>query len=112
MAIIVTTAMPNKLLSSITAGTEDGTVRTWSRDSDGDFTHSTEQWNKKAWFRPRVAAGQLILNIFPPRDQVLSSVIYAVYHGRFIEMILSHFDRQFSRAVATAMPQAPDRTKG
>lgn len=29
--------------------------------------------------------------------------IYGIYHGRFIEMLLSHFDDSFSNASATAL---------
>jgi hypothetical protein len=35
--------------------------------------------------------------------------VYAVYHGRFIEMALAHFDSQFGEGAATAMPTAADK---
>jgi hypothetical protein len=38
-------------------------------------------------------------------------VVYAVYHGRFIEMLLAHFDEQMSGAAATAMPTTADVVK-
>jgi len=34
---------------------------------------------------------------------------YAVYHGRFIEMLLAHFDEGFSEAFATAQATGDDR---
>lgn len=110
MAIIVRTATPLSLLTSIKTGIAEGRVTTWSIDSDGDFTHSPEQWIHKAWLRPRIVRSEfLVLNALSPKDTRMSSVVYAVYHGRFIEMLLSHFDKEFSNASATAMPVAPDQ---
>ena len=30
--------------------------------------------------------------------------MYGIYHGRFIEMLLNHFDKRFTEASATANP--------
>jgi hypothetical protein len=112
MAVIVFTPEPDELLASVVGSIEDGSIRTWSHDADGDFTHSASQWTQKAWLRPRLEDGKLILNIFPPRGKTLGRAIYGVYHGRFIEMLLNHFDERFERAIATALPDDEDRTKG
>lgn len=77
-------------------------IETWSYDSDGDFTHTPTQWSKKAWLRPSVQGGALVLNILNPKGVTLSKEIYGVYHGRFIEMLLTHFDTKFSDAEASA----------
>jgi hypothetical protein len=111
MAVIVYSSDPPALLRAVGSATKDGKIETWSTDSDGDFTHSPEQWRKKAWFRPKLSDGRIIFNIFPPQKTVMSSVTYAVYHGRFVEMLLAHFDTQFDRAVATALPSEGDRVK-
>jgi hypothetical protein len=87
-------------------------VRTWSYDSDGDFTHTAEQWNKKAWLRPREEDDRLILNVLTPRSTTLSKLLYAIYHGRFIEMLLNHFDGKFKRASASAFASSGDVVKG
>jgi hypothetical protein len=36
----------------------------------------------------------------------MTKTIYGVYHGRFIEMLLTHFDNEFSAASATAQKDA------
>jgi hypothetical protein len=112
MAVVVVTSTPKSLLSSIIASIEEGSVTTWSHDADGDFTHTASQWVKRAWFRPRITDGQLVLNIFPARGQALGRTVYGIYHGRFIEMLLNHFDERFTRAWATAMPEEEDRVEG
>jgi hypothetical protein len=113
MAIQVTTDNPQELLDLIYSGIDKGTIETWAYDTDKDFFHNTPdgQWKGKAWLRPTVANGALILNVFPPNAGV-SVVAYAVYHGRFIEMLLSHFDKKFSNAYATALATEEDRVKG
>jgi len=39
----------------------------------------------------------------------MTKLIYGIYHGRFIEMMLVHFDLDFSKAFATALTEEPDR---
>ena len=38
----------------------------------------------------------------------MSTVIYGVYHGRFIEMLLNHFDNRFTTVQATPHKTEPD----
>jgi hypothetical protein len=109
MAIHLKTATPKKLLAAYKKAIDDGHVTTWSYDTDGDFTHTTDQWIRKAWLRPKVIEGTaLVMNILTPRDSKLSSEIYAIYHGRFVESMLRHCDTLFADARATAMPENDD----
>jgi hypothetical protein len=108
MAVTVNAPKPNALLSAIKQAIDERKIQTWTYDSDGDFTHSAQQWNREAWFRPSVAQGALIFNIIPPQGKSVSTEIYGIYHGRFIEMLLVHFDEQLSNADATAMPTLAD----
>lgn len=111
MAIIVITKNPEDLLVLIKKAIEQKKIDTWSFDKDGDFFHNTEQWASKAWLRPNVYEEKLVFNTIPPKDKHISSVVYAVYHGRFIEMLLSHFDEFFEKASASALPTVNDRIK-
>lgn len=111
MAIYFKTDTPKKLLAAYKKAIDDGHVTTWSYDADGDFTHTAEQWSRKAWLRPKIKDGSaLVLYILKPKDATLSSVAYAIYHGRFIESMLRHCDKLFSDARATAMPDEGDVT--
>jgi hypothetical protein len=91
---------------------DEDRVRTWSYDGDGDFTHTAEQWKNKAWLRPREEDDRLILNVLAARGQPLSKLLYGIYHGRFIEMLLTHFDEKFTRTSASALATSGDRVKG
>jgi|ERR1051326_397473 hypothetical protein len=108
MAIIVKTNNPSGLLSSIHKAIDDNKVETWSYDREGDFTHTPSQWKGQAWLRPRTYAGELRFGIIKRQDVELSKLIYGVYHGRFIEMLLVHFDNSFTFASATAQKTEPD----
>ena len=85
-----------------------GEIDTWSYNSDGDFTHTPPQWIHKAWLRPSTKADSLRLTIVSPRSKNISREVYAVYHGRFIEMLLALFDQLFAEAVASALPEQGD----
>jgi hypothetical protein len=108
MAIFVATGNPTGLLQQIRSAIDSGAVETWKYDKDGDFTHSPPQWKNKAWLRPSLSPGLLRLGILGQENTTLSKEVYAVYHGRFIEMLLAHFDDSFSRAEATAKLLPPD----
>ncbi len=111
MAIIVSTDNPSGLLSAMKRAVDDDKIATWSYDGDGDFTHTADQWRQRAWLRPKIGEGRIVFNIVPPRAKTISRIVYGIYHGRFIEMLLNHFDERFTRASATALPTVGDRVK-
>ena len=109
MAIHFKTKTPRKLLRLYKKVIDDGHVKTWSYDSDGDFTHTADQWYQKAWLRPRVEEGlELILYIVAPNEVTISTAVYAVYHGRFIESVLRHCDELFLEAYASSAAEEGD----
>ena len=89
---------PQKLLDAIYQAIEDGTVTTWQSTSNGSFTHTTpsDQWKNKAWFRPSVDDKGITFNIIRPKGGRVTKEVYAVYHGRFSEMLLAHFDNRLT----------------
>lgn len=109
MAIHIKTKTPKKLLAAYKKAVDDGHVDTWSYDSDGDFTHTAKQWIRQAWLRPKIVEGtELIFYVLAPKETKLSGAVYAIYHGRFIESMLTHCDTLFSEAHATALPESGD----
>jgi hypothetical protein len=108
MSVQFTTSQPNKLLKDFKKKIDEGEVDTWSYDSAGDFTHTPSQWKHKAWLRPVVESDRLRLNIIRNTGYDFTRVIYSVYHGRFIEPMLTHCHDLFSIARATAKPTSND----
>jgi hypothetical protein len=109
MSVIVTTNAPKALLAEIKEQINLRKIQTWAADSDGDFTHTPPQWVKLAWFRPATREGSIVFSILTRKGVKMSREVYAVYHGRFIEMLLMHFDNRFSEARASAMPSDGDQ---
>jgi hypothetical protein len=111
MSVTAYTDNPKQLLRAIKQAIDDNVVQTWSYDADGDFTHIPEQWKNEAWLRPTIHSDRIVFNIINPRGKNITRTIYAVYHGRFTEMLLTHFDEKFERATLSALPTANDRVK-
>lgn len=108
MALIISTNKANDLVKAIKTAIDEGHVDTWEYDDDGDFTHTPSQWRNEAWLRPVPYTNELRFGILKRQDVDLSVEIYAVYHGRFIEMLLAHFEQYFLTATATSKKTDPD----
>lgn len=98
--VSIKTGAPRGLLASIRQAIDKGHVKTWTYDSDGDFTHTPTQWSHKAWLRPTISSNGLTLEILNNKNVPFTTEIYGVYHGRFIEMILAHFRSEIIDASA------------
>lgn len=100
MAVIVKTGKPQELLDAIKLAIDENRIDTWVYDQSGDFTHVPEQWYELAWLRPEVGSGQLKFKILRPEGKNITQVVRGVYHGRFIEMLINHFEKDFDIASA------------
>jgi hypothetical protein len=103
MAVRAFTDDPDKLLSALKAAIARGAIETWQIDSDGDLTHTSTQWGRRAWMRPRVMEDRLLFNIIASKKEKMSKTIYGVYHGRLIQTLLIHFDDKITTVSATAV---------
>ena len=96
------------LLDALCEAIDNGDAVTWEYDDDGDFTHSPEQWKNEAWLHPEVENDALLLTIFPPKEAKITSEVYAVYHGRFVEFALNHADHLFTKVEVSAQAESND----
>jgi len=97
MPISFSSSSATLLLSSIKSAIDKDTVKTWAYDSDGDFYHKATQYDRKGFLKPTVDGSKLSLNYIPLKD--LSQVptdIKGVLYGRFLEMMINHFEASFS----------------
>jgi len=107
--VSLNTSRPNALLAALKAAIDANKITTWAYTSDGDFTHTPIQWKGKAFMRPSTVTGaELRFAIVCPKGGSVGTEIYAIYHGRFTEMMLAHFDGDFVLAAASAMPKPGD----
>lgn len=108
MALIIYDCIPGQILANIRLAILASRVETWTFDAAGDFTHVPEQWFRRAWFRPRMdlvtdASNELVFGIVSSTKFQLTASLYGIYHGRFSEMLLTHFDDQFRNVRITAL---------
>jgi hypothetical protein len=97
MALTIKTDNPTGLLAAIKKGIDNNEIITWSYDDDGDFTHTPEQWKKKAWLRPKFEnSDELKFITISPKNVTLTKEIIGIYYGRFAEMLIAHFSTKFS----------------
>jgi hypothetical protein len=108
LAVHFRTNDPAKLLAAYKKVIDDGHVTTWSYDKDGDFTHTAEQWIRKAWLTPSISQGELVFYILGPKEVQITTTVYAIYHGRFIESMLRHCDSLFTSGTASSLPEVGD----
>lgn len=91
----VVTKGAEKLLKSIKVKIdqkeEEGKIKTWAYDGDGDFKYLAGQYEGAAWIRPLVVEGALNLKLLWKKGSEPSKEIKAIYLARFIEMIVGHF---------------------
>jgi hypothetical protein len=113
MAIYFETSDPSSLLEKfdarISQKEEKGKITTWEKSSDGKYyTHKAKEWHAKAWFLPQTESGWLVFNIIKPKNSNVKTMVYAYYHGHLIETFLNHFDQDFTKGEATALPTSRD----
>ena len=108
MSIRIYTDKPDTLVQKVKKLIDQNHIDTWTYDKEGDFTHSVQQFRNKAWLRPETTDDGLRMKVIKPKDENLKRAIYAIYQGRFIEMLITHVSTLFTKAVATADPIAGD----
>jgi hypothetical protein len=108
MAITAATSDPSRLLTLIREAIAARRIQTWHLVQDVYITHSPPQFANQAFFKPVVQYGALVFQIVTPEGGKVSVEIYAVYHGRLIEMLLAHLDKDFTQVYASAMPITGD----
>jgi hypothetical protein len=116
MAIHFATSTARALLikfdSEINQKEPTGKIRTWEKHPDGvHYTHKASEWKNKAFFRPTIESNQLTFNIVAPKDEIVTSLVYAYYHGHLIETFLTHFDQDFKNSTASSLPEQGDLLK-
>ncbi len=111
MAIIVKTSQPDLLLDKIYAAIDLKKADKWTRLTDGRITYGVILWKNEAFFKPQIWVddNELRFGLLKRKDRKhISSKLYTVFHTKFVEMLLSNFDRLFYSVTATASREDPD----
>ncbi|MBM2715845.1 hypothetical protein JQK88_32565 [Mesorhizobium caraganae] len=109
MAVRAFTDRPDALLTAIRSGIAEGVVHGWRMDQDGDLTLNSPNLANQAWMRPKILPDRLLFNIVGAQNKDMSTNLYAIYHARLVQMLLTHFDTKIKTASATALPTTGDQ---
>lgn len=107
MAIIIKTNSNKNIVSDIKTKIDQGTIDSWLYDGDGDFTHASEQWGARAWFRASVDDCNVSFTIIGRKQTKLTIEEYSVYHGKFVSMLMMHFHQDIANLEMTMPLQHP-----
>lgn len=106
MALTVLSPAPVNLLVSIKLAIRTGAVRAWLVFSKGGtdyFTHATD-FRELAYLVPTVLSDRLLFHLAKPTALAPHPDLFGLYHGRFVEMLQSHFADRFTTVTASAGP--------
>lgn len=112
MAIIIHTDDADLLLEKIYEAIDNKKAGKWVCTSDGRLTYGTLLWKNEAFFQPQiwVEEQQLRFGLIKRKDRKhISSKLYATFHTKLIELLLTQFDQDFRQISATAGRAEPDR---
>lgn len=98
MALIVNTENAEALLNKIVqefngVGSKD--IDTWDmlvKNGSYYFTHNRPQFKNKTYFKAYIYNKNLVFGILYKPSNMLTVDLYGIYHGRFSQMLLNHFD--------------------
>ena len=102
MAIIITSAQPRTLLKEIREQVHEGRLRNW-RLKSGKYLAYVGDHGNEAWLSPEISINELRFEITGPEVIGVNREMYAIYHGRFIETLLSCFTTWFTEVRVTAL---------
>lgn len=110
MSITVTTQSPRTLFDKIKSAIDKGEVDAWSYDEDGDFTLEHPKWKNKAWIRRTtvVSRSSITFGLLGRMNQPVTKEEYAIFHARFAEMLLTHFDTVITAINVSSLPTPDD----
>lgn len=110
MAIVIRTSNAQEIIDKINADIASGAIETWDKDPEKQrYTHHPEQWKNLAWFEPKTTTTDLVFNLKKgkkdDKDIPLTRQIYSTYHGRFIEMLISHLSAKWILCGTSSSPE-------
>ena len=113
MITITTRTSANILASKIIETMQKDTITDWVIDSENDMTLTNIVWRNRSWMhieKSNAGEKKLIISIIGPANVFITNDVYAVFHSRFIEMLLKNFDEEIIRfEISSALTSGVDK---
>lgn len=106
--IQIITDNSTRLLEALRDAVQSAHIQEWIIDDQGDFTYANAPWKNLAWMRVRKTTNGLRVNIVGNKEFPVDDETYAVYHSRFVEMLVLYFDESFDTVEVTALGTESD----
>lgn len=97
MAILITLNREIDMADELRQLLERNLSDVWTMDTDHDMTMCSPQLAYHAWIRIKqedVEKKQVTFAIVSSTQYKLTTSLYAVYHSRFAELLLTYFDKE------------------
>lgn len=95
MAIFIKVSNPQDLLNDIRRSIDNGYIKEWSCDGDGDFTSTKEGIQNEAWFHPYTSIDKfLVFGIVGRKNVNISKALFSIYHSLFVNTLLANYSSQ------------------
>lgn len=109
MAILIRTKHAQSVLNRLKEQINNNQIPAWACDSDGDFMFIDAP--VVAWMRPVVGSNRLDFYIVGRKDMEISIEEYALFHSRFVEMLLTYFSQECTYMLVTSPLNKNDTKK-
>lgn len=100
MAILIRTKHAQSIINRLKEQINNNQIPTWAYDSEGDFMFIDAP--VVAWMRPVVGSNRLDFYIVGRKDMEISVEEYALFHSRFVEMLLTYFSQECTYMLVTS----------
>lgn len=101
MAILIRTKHAQSIVDRLKEQINNNQILAWAYDDEGDFM-SMDNGSVVAWMRPVVKSNRLDFYVIGRKDMEISVEEYAVFHSRFIEMLLTYFSKECTYMLVTS----------
>lgn len=66
-----------------------------SENADFSLAMNNPELDRKAYLRPQVTQGQVVLHLHWKEGVEKDAAVYAAYHARFVEMVMTYFTNHY-----------------
>ena len=111
MAIIIKTKNPHLLLDKIYEAIDTRKAEKWLRTADGFLTYGSFSMKGEAFFKPQIWVDddELRFGLLKRKGRKhMTTKIYATFHTKLVEILLSQFDTLFYNVTVSATRTEPD----
>lgn len=97
MSLIIKLKNPEMFLLQLQNRVKENKIKLWEIDSIGNLIHTPKRFINKAWFKPHIdiEKEEIVFKYMNPVNEKNDKLLYGIYHGRLLKMVMSDFYKKF-----------------